>query len=60
MMSVRKLLAGLVDELPAAERVEPVAFVEDELLPRAMAPVEPTAFVLVCVRAAWGFHGLRN
>jgi len=60
MMRVRKLLAGLVDELPAPERVEPLAFIEDELLPRAMAPVEPAAFVIACVQAAWGFHGLRN
>ena len=59
-MSARKLLAGLVDELPAPERVEPLAFIEDEILPRAMAPVEPAAFGITCVQAAWGFHGLRN
>jgi hypothetical protein len=32
-MSARELLAGLVDELPAAARVEPFAFLEDDLLP---------------------------
>ena len=59
-MTAQELLAGLVDELPAPERVEPFAFLEDELLPLARAPVEPAAFVLACVRAAWGPHGPRN
>jgi hypothetical protein len=59
-MSARKLLAGLVDELPAPERVEPLAFIEDELLPLTLAPVEPAAFVLACVEAAWGSLGPRN
>jgi hypothetical protein len=59
-VTAHELLAGLVDELPAPERVEPLAFVEDELLPLAMAPVEPAAFVLACAKAAWGPHGLRN
>jgi hypothetical protein len=59
-MSAQELLAGLVDELPEPERVEPSAFIEDALLPLAMAPVEPAAFVLACVKAAWGDHGLRN
>jgi hypothetical protein len=59
-MSARELLAGLVDEVPRPERVEPSAFIEDELLPLAMAPVEPAAFVLACVQAAWGPHGPRN
>jgi hypothetical protein len=59
-MSAQELLAGLVDELPEPERVEPLAFIEDALLPLAMAPVEPAAFVLACVKAAWGSHGLRN
>jgi hypothetical protein len=53
-------LPGLVDELPAPERVAPLAFIDDELLPRAMAPVEPAAFVLTCIQAVWGSHGLRN
>ena len=56
-MSARKLLAGLVDELPAPERVEPLAFIEDELLPRAMAAVGPAEFVLTCVQAVWGPTG---
>jgi hypothetical protein len=59
-MTAQELLAGLVDELPPPERVEPSAFIEDELLPLAMAPVEPAAFVLACVQAAWGPHGPRN
>ena len=59
-MSAQELLARLVDDLPPHERVEPVAFLEDELLPLAMAPVEPAAFVLACVEAAWGPHGPQN
>jgi hypothetical protein len=59
-MSAQELLAGLVDEVPPPERVEPSAFIEDELLPLAMAPVESAAFVLACVKAAWGPLGLRN
>jgi hypothetical protein len=59
-MTAHELLAGLVDKLPALERVEPSVFLEDELLPRALAPVEPAAFVLACVQAAWVSHGLRN
>ena len=59
-MSAQELLARLVDELPTQERVEPLAFLEDELLPLAMAPVEPAAFVLACVEAAWGPYGPQN
>lgn len=59
-MTAQELLAGLVAELPAPERVEPWAFIEDDLLPLAMQPVEPAAFVLACVQAAWGPHGPRN
>jgi hypothetical protein len=59
-MSAQELLAGLVDEVPSPECVEPSAFIEDEVLPLAMAPVEPAAFVLACVKAAWGPLGLRN
>jgi hypothetical protein len=59
-LNAQQLLARLVDELPAPERVEPFAFLEDELLPLALAPVEPAAFVLACVQAAWGSHGPRN
>ena len=59
-MTAQELLAGLVDELPAPERVEPRVFLEDELLPLGMAPVEPAAFALACVQAAWGPHGPRN
>jgi hypothetical protein len=59
-VSVQELLAGLVDELPPPERVEPFAFLEDGLLPLAMMPVEPAAFALACVQAAWGPDGPRN
>ena len=59
-MSVQELLARLVDELPPPERVEPFAFLEDEFLPLAITPVEPGAFALACVQAAWGPDGPRN
>jgi hypothetical protein len=59
-VTAQELLAGLVDALPAPERVEPLAFIEDDLLPLAMAPVEPLAFALACVQAAWGPQGPRN
>jgi hypothetical protein len=59
-VSAQEFLARLVDELPAAERVEPFASLEDVLLPLTLTPVEPTAFVLACVQAAWGPHGSQN
>jgi hypothetical protein len=59
-MSAQDLLARLVDELPAPERVEPFALLEDELLPLTLTPVEPAAFVLACVQAAWGPRGPEN
>jgi hypothetical protein len=59
-VSAPELLARLDDELPAPERVEPFAFLEDELLPLTLTPVEPTAFVLACVQADWGPHGPKN
>ena len=59
-MSAQELLARLVDELPAPERVEPFAFLEDELLPLTLTRVEPAAFVLACVQADWGPHGPKN
>ena len=49
-----------VDELPAPAPVEPFAFLEDDLLPRVLTPVEPTAFALACVQALWGARGPRN
>ena len=58
-MRAQELLARLV-ELPAPERVEPFAFLEDELLPLTLTPVEPAAFVLACVLAAWGPRGPAN
>ena len=57
-MSAPELLARLVAALP--ERVEPFAFLEDEFLPLTFTLVEPAAFVLACVQAAWGPHGPRN
>ena len=59
-MSARELLAGLVDEVRAPERVEPFAFLEDELLPLTITLVEPAAFVFACMQAAWGPYGPRN
>jgi hypothetical protein len=59
-MSAHQLLSALVDELPAPEPVEPFAFLEDDLLPPVLAPVEPTAFALACVQASWGARGPRN
>ncbi len=52
-MSVQQLLTRLVDELPAPEYVEQFAFLEDKRLPPRITLVEPTAFVLACVQAAW-------
>jgi hypothetical protein len=59
-MSAQELLAALVDELPASAPVEPFAFLDDELLPRALTPVEPAAFALACAQALWGARGPRN
>ena len=59
-MSAQELLARLDDELPAPERVEPFAFLEDELLPLTLTLVEPAAFVLACVQAAWVRMGPRT
>jgi hypothetical protein len=58
-VSTQQLLARLIDELPAPERVVPFAFLEDKRLPLTVTLVEP-AFVLACVRAVWGPHGPRN
>jgi hypothetical protein len=59
-MSARQLLAALVDELPAYAPVEPFAFLDDDLLPPTLTPVEPTAFALACAQAVWGPQGPRN
>lgn len=59
-MSAQELLSALVNELPAPVSVEPVAFLDDDLLPRALTPVEPTAFALACAQALWGVRGPRN
>ena len=56
-------LAPTVDDrcdLPAPALAEPFAFLEDELLPQGLAPVEPTSFGLACVQSAWGPRGPRN
>jgi hypothetical protein len=50
----------MVEELPAAQPVEPFAFIEDDLLPRALTPVEPAAYALACAQALWGAGGPRN
>jgi hypothetical protein len=59
-MSDSDLFARLNDDLPAIEPVVPVGYLDDDLLPRALQPVEPVAFALACARAAWGHQGLRN
>jgi hypothetical protein len=59
-MSAGELLSALVDELPAPALVEPFAFLDDDLLPRALTPVEPTAFALACAQALWGRRGPCN
>jgi hypothetical protein len=59
-MSVHELLATLVAELPPWDHVVPLAFLDDETLPLALAPVEPSAFALGCVQALWGPLGPRN
>ena len=59
-MNVHELLAGLVAELPTPGCVVPVAFLDDEALPRALVPVEPSAFTLACTQAWWGPRGPRN
>ena len=56
-------LAPTVDDwcdLPASELTEPFAFLDDELLPLGLAPVEPSSFGLACVQSAWGPHGPCN
>ncbi len=59
-MSAQELLARLVDELPTPEPAEPFAFLEDESVPLRITLVEPAAFVLAWVQAAWGPHGPLN
>jgi hypothetical protein len=59
-MSAQELLSAVIDELPAPAHVEPFAFLDDDLLPRGLTPVEPTAFALACVQALWGARGPRN
>ena len=56
-MSLQELLGRLADDLPAPVLVKPLAFLEDELLPLRITLVEPAAFVLACVQAAWGPYG---
>jgi len=59
-VSAQQLLARLIDELPAPERIEPFAFLEDTRLPPRITLVEPLAFALACVQGAWGPYGPRN
>jgi len=46
--------------LPAPERVEPVAFLEDARVPLGLTPVEPCSFTLACLQSAWGPGGPQN
>ena len=59
-MSSSELFARLTDEWPEVEPVVPAAFLIDDLLPRALALVEPVAFVLACADAAWVPKGHDN
>jgi hypothetical protein len=59
-MSAPELFARLTDEWPAAEPIVPAAFLDDDLLPTALAPVEPVAFFLACSQAAWVPNGHDN
>jgi hypothetical protein len=59
-MSALELLARLSDELPDPEPVVPLAFIEDDMLPRALSLVEPAAFALASVQTLWGRYGPRN
>jgi len=59
-VNAQELLAALVDELPGSVAVEPLTFLADDLLPRSLTPVEPTALALACVQALRGSHGPRN
>ena len=54
--------AGVVLRTEGKDRliVEPFAFLEDTRLPPRITLVEPTAFVLACVRAVWGPYGPQN
>ncbi len=57
---MKNFLSTLVDELPPVAPVEPIAFLDDDLLPRSLTMVEPTAFALACAQALWGPYGPRN
>jgi hypothetical protein len=59
-MNAQGLLSALVDELPAPTLVEPFAFLDDDLLPPALTPVEPAAFAIACAQGLWGARGPRN
>jgi hypothetical protein len=59
-MSAPQLISALVHELPAPAPVLPFAFLEDDRLPSAFTPVEPTAFALASTQALWGPYGPRN
>jgi hypothetical protein len=60
LVSPYELLARLIDEIPAPECVVPADFLDDEALPRALAPVEPRAFVVACGQSLWGTLGPLN
>jgi hypothetical protein len=59
-MSAQELISAVVEELPAPAPVEPFAFLDDDLVPRALTLVEPAGFALECVQALWGPCGPRN
>lgn len=59
-MSAHELLARLGDELPEPGFVVPLAFLVDDALPRALTPVEPSAYALACTQVLWGPLGPQN
>jgi hypothetical protein len=59
-MTIDEVLASLVVRLPAPPAVVPVAFLEDDTLPRALPPLEPCAYALACVQGLWGPCGPGN
>jgi len=59
-MRLHELMAGLTGELPPSELLRSFEFLQDDLLPRALTPVDPASFALACVRSLWGGRGACN
>lgn len=59
-MNASEVFGRLTDKWPDVDAVVLLAFLEDDLLPRALASVEPVTFTLACVQAVRGPTGPRN